>query len=598
MKTTTLLSINIFGHQHDKQRLVSRLQELGVLHIAKATSKEQHLVQDTINEGLDDLSKQLLKLKYIAEQATLPSEYELRYLPKLEELQAEAQDFIDRYEPFIKTHTQAKQTAIEQADRLNARITVINNLPFKIAKPPRGATKRLYYGDAPTRIVGLNKQHCTLKKVPAETGSYYLFTIKNSYLETFKERLRTTPLKKIDISFLTEESDEQRTQLQAAQTAALKEAANEQQIIARKLSLEKLKLPYLITALENYRKQYTISNQFLASKNFFLIKGYAEEHDLQAIRDQLPEATIIAAPAGNDAPTKLKEGRLTKHFRVITELFGLPTYGQVDPTAIVAFFYPFFFGFMLSDIGYGLLLLLITIGLRIAIGKEFKTAYVVFGLSAISSMIFGLLFGSFFGNLIVIEPLLTDSFNASFDILIASLIIGLVHLNIGAGLKVYQERKKPLKEILIHETAFFQLQLAALFAIIKIYPLAIIFAATLVYSLYQQKGAFGLMDITGYFGTLFSYARLLALSLATAGVALAINIIAAKALAFGKIGMVLWLIIIIAGHLFNFVINLLGCSIHAARLHYVEFFGFFFEGEGKKFIPFKLKKTYGGTTTW
>jgi V/A-type H+-transporting ATPase subunit I len=106
--------------------------------------------------------------------------------------------------------------------------------------------------------------------------------------------------------------------------------------------------------------------------------------------------------------------------------------------------------------------------------------------------------------------------------------------------------------------------------------------------LLKEKSFFGLMDITGYFGTWFSYARLLALSLATAGVALAINIIASKAQAFGKVGMVLWLVILVVGHLFNFALNILGCTIHAARLHYVEFFSFFYESGGYEFNPFKI----------
>jgi V/A-type H+-transporting ATPase subunit I len=95
------------------------------------------------------------------------------------------------------------------------------------------------------------------------------------------------------------------------------------------------------------------------------------------------------------------------------------------------------------------------------------------------------------------------------------------------------------------------------------------------------------MDITNFFGTWFSYARILALNLATSGVALAVNILAEKTISFS---VVTYVIILILGHLFNFVVNLIGCTINAARLHYVEFFSLFFESGGKPFKPFSIKK--------
>jgi V/A-type H+-transporting ATPase subunit I len=114
--------------------------------------------------------------------------------------------------------------------------------------------------------------------------------------------------------------------------------------------------------------------------------------------------------------------------------------------------------------------------------------------------------------------------------------------------------------------------------------------ASSVLSLIIKAGAFGITEITGFVGTWLSYARLLALLLATGGIALAINIMADKLATIPVIGIVLSIFILIAGHLFNFAINLLGSTIHSIRLHYVELFSQFYDASGKAFKRFTIKK--------
>ena len=594
MRTKTLTEISILGAHKDKPRIISTLQRLGVVHIEKATSQEQAFSQDKVQRGLDDASEKLLRLTYIRDHAGLDYDYELETLPPYEELRAEAADFIKRYEPIVKNSSKNRKRLAEELDKTKAQADTLKALPQAVKGHLMGKDQLLYTAEQSLLFPKIRKKvRFVLRKTRTEEGYHYLFTLKGKDANKLQGLLRQTPLKRIDIAFLTKPADEEEAELEKKMTVLGEELQEVEKDLKRKLYLEKMKLPYLITSLENYRDQFTISTNFIATKNLFALKGYCEEKDLPLIREEIKDATIMKREAGPQAPTKLSGGKLTKNFQAITEMFGLPGYGKVDPTPLVAFFYPFFFGFMLSDIGYGLFLLLIVGTLRAIMGKKFQQAYVIFGLSGLSSIVFGILFGSFFGNLIHMEPLLIDSFSASFTILKVSLAIGLVHLNIGAALNMRQlkDQGERWPAIIRKAGGFFLLEIAGGFFALKLVIPGAITLGALIALLVKEKGGFGLMDLTGYFGTWFSYARLLALSLATAGVALAINIIAGKALALGKAGIVLWAIIIIAGHVFNFAINVLGSAIHAARLHYVEFFSLFFEGEGKKFTPFTLKKT-------
>lgn len=597
MRTTKLAEIQIIGHKQDKLPIIKQLQELGALHVAQAKTKEKAFIADSVQKDVNKCSKQLLQLAYIKEQSHVEFSYELSHLSEFSEVQSEAKVFIEKYLPYAQKQSAKEADLRKELSLINAQINLLERLPFTIKAAPEGKTHRLFVGRSPFNFAKIKEEvSCHIAHNKTEKYYYYTVTLEEKDVESLHSFMQDSPLKKIDVSFLDNDSKEVEQFLRGKKILIEKNIALHIKETKQSFELEKIKLPFLVTSLENYREQQNITNKFLTSKNFFIISGFLEYDKVDALKEAVPHASIRMKEAGEEAPTKLKEKGLNKHFQLITELFGLPKYGSVDPTPIVAFFYPFFFGFMLSDVGYGVLLLGSIIGLRLLFGKSIQSIYVIFALSGISSIIFGLLFGSFFGNLIYIQPLLTDSFSASFNILKASLIIGLVHLNIAVALNIYQMKNKgmSLLKILAQGTHFILLELAALFAVLSWYYIAAGTGLLLIFLLVKQKGGFGIMDITGYFGTLFSYARLLALSLATAGVALAINLIAEKALALGRIGVVLWLIVLIGGHLFNFALNMLGCSIHAARLHYVEFFSLFFEGDGKKFTPFKLKKTYGG----
>jgi V/A-type H+-transporting ATPase subunit I len=276
-------------------------------------------------------------------------------------------------------------------------------------------------------------------------------------------------------------------------------------------------------------------------------------------------------------------------------MFGYPPYRGIDPTIFVSIFLPLFFGFMFSDVGYGILLLFVSLLLLVKATPRKKIVYdsgFVLLICSLSTILFGIFFGSFFGNLFGFSPLLFDPFKNAKTVLITALVLGLLHLNVGILLSILSNlEKKDYRAIITGNLSIVFLELGVALLFLESTALGILALLMSGILFIANTGIMGLMDITGFVGTWFSYARLLALSLATGGIALGINIMAEQLNHIALLGPILFILLLIFGHLFNFAMNVLGSSIHSVRLHYIEFFSQFYEGGGTPFTPYTTKKT-------
>ncbi len=591
MLTKRLHVLRILGKKEDKKDIIAQLQHLGVLHLRKA-DLPQPFTNDTVLPEIDEISKLLLHLNFLMEQGNLKKDFHLEGLPDYEKVKTQAQDFIDRHLSKVKSITEEKKDLEAYLKEKHGQLLSLNKIPFSF-KIPQSKKLKLFIFKSQKNIninFSADIRHIFKKKT-----HYYAITIAQKQEEKFLKYIKESPLKMIDVSFVLGSSIYEKNKLKLLLNEGKRKQKELEKELFKKLNGKESKLAFFTAVLENYYEQAKVSSLFKQSKHLFALEGYIEGKDIKKVKQALPELMITARPSVKNAPTKLSNNSYSKTYELITKLFAMPSYRAVDPTLLISFFFPFFFGIMLSDVGYGIALLALVALLKYKFGEESAIARKIFFWSALSSMFFGFIFGSFFGNLVQIPALYTDSFSASFTILIASLIIGLIHLNLAVGLNIYQmfANKKGLEEVFIKVAPFPLVQIAVLAIYLEQTFVSIITVTLAVLILLKEKSIFGIMDISGYFGTWFSYARLLALSLATSGVALAVNVMAEKTLAFGIPGLLLSILIIIFGHTFNFALNILGCSIHAARLHYVEFFSFFYDGEGHPFKPFKIK-THGG----
>ena len=382
--------------------------------------------------------------------------------------------------------------------------------------------------------------------------------------------------------------------------------------------------------LERIRKEITYN--FAKTDSSYIIKGWILEEDEQKFKEMVKKSSneyIISnfeKPSVNpdNPPTYIKTPGWAEGFKGLVSMFALPKYNEINPTIIMGIFFIVFFGLMLGDAGYGLILLILSLYGYFKLGKHSKLfkdwSFMGFWMGLVSTIV-GLLTNSFFGDFIPRfiygDPNLTiystnifsiqlpaNSIKDPITILVIALLFGLLHLNIGVILGIFQAgREKKYKEILTAKSCWIPLQLGGgiligftILDIQFIQPVLIIGAILVIIGLIQlfiSSGPIGFFNITGYVGDWLSYARLLALGLATTGMALAFNVVAQL---IGDmiplIGVIITVILLILAHLVNLAIQSLGAGIHSLRLQYVEFFNRFYEGGGHEYAPFKIKRKY------
>jgi V/A-type H+-transporting ATPase subunit I len=317
-----------------------------------------------------------------------------------------------------------------------------------------------------------------------------------------------------------------------------------------------------------------------------------------------------------DVPVLQQNNAYAKPYELLVEMYSPLKYNEIDPTFFVALTYPFFFGFCLTDAGYGLLVAIIGFILYRGMGKINRTMHdggLIIIASGVWAIILGLVTNGLLGDLWTrilgwgpALPTVIDSINAfkyPATILVIAIVIGVIYTNIGFILGAIDNiRYGDKKEALGSQIVWFIFELGIVLLILGfIFPsfgmIGMALGAVLIIAalgiLFWTNGAFGLMDVFGFMGDVLSYARLLALCLATGGIAMTVNILTNMVndmIPF--VGIVLAIFVFIFGHIANFAFQVLGAFINALRHNYVEFFSQFFE-EGKgKFEAFKAKRTF------
>ena len=389
-------------------------------------------------------------------------------------------------------------------------------------------------------------------------------------------------------------------------------------------------------SIENYRdliairlEKETIKSKLLKTQKTFFIEGWLPEKSADALTKILDEKQcfyeIRDPEEGEDVPVLLRNSSFLQPAEAITEMYSLPGYSGFDPTSIFALFYVCFFGMMFSDAGYGIMLAL---GCFIILkkfdleGSMYKLIK-LFMYCGIATLFWGVMFGGFFGDLIsvfsrtflghevVIPALWFNPLEDPMPLLAFSLVLGVIHLFIGMGINAYMEIRDGHVIDAIFNEGFWYITIPGLAALlgggmlgISWLPevgkwMTIVGAIGLLIGGARGKKGFGritgafsnLYSITSWMSDILSYARLLALGLATGVIAQVVNTMGTL-FGGGVAGLVLFILIFLVGTAINFAINALGSFVHSARLQYVEFFGKFYIDGGEPFKPFRANTKY------
>lgn len=438
----------------------------------------------------------------------------------------------------------------------------------------------------------------------------------------------------------------------SARAERIKEAISNEDAFYTKLEFAK---DYISIGIDKYSAFSLVSEK----GSVFYINAYAAEKDAQSIKKHLEKhydsAVEVSVPSEDeDVPVILSNNAFASPLENITGMYSMPSKGDMDPTGIMAFFYYFFFGMMLSDAGYGLIIVLLTGGVLLFkknLERSMKNTCKMYLFCGISTVFWGGMYGSWFGDAASViatnflgkeegytpaffKPWWTDAVTDLMHVLVLCFILGLVHLFVGVALKGITDIKNGNKFDAFCDTVptyltvigiapvFFNLFLgsvdaqsesvirAGIYSVIntchnslsKVNVPILIVGLILVVATGGRsaksiggKIGGGLYEIYnlvgGYLGDVLSYARLLALGLATGVIAQVMNMLGTlpenKTLKF-----VLFIIVFIIGHIANLAINIIGAYVHTNRLQYVEFFGKFYEGGGRAFVPLKANTEF------
>ena len=375
--------------------------------------------------------------------------------------------------------------------------------------------------------------------------------------------------------------------------------------------------------LENEKEKNEILSSFVQTKDAYVFEGWVPKKDTEKV-EQLVEKSSdghcafetieVEGTDDEDVPVLQQNGWYSKPFEFLVDMYSPVRYNSMDPTIFVAITFPFFFGFCLTDAFYGLFVSLIGVVLLRGLGKT-SDSMNAFGWILIWSGLWAVVLGLItngcigdFASRILHTQLPTvygpvDAFKHPDTILKIAIGIGVVYTNIGFILGAINNfRYGNVKEAIGSQICWFIFEagiilLALGYLIPSIGIIGMVLGGVLIVvtlgMLIWANGAYGVMDVFGFMGDVLSYARLLALCLATGGIAMTVNILAAMVdQMIPMVGILLAIIIFIFGHIANFLFQVLGAFINALRLNYVEFFSqFFMEGKGK-FEAFKAKRTF------
>ena len=375
--------------------------------------------------------------------------------------------------------------------------------------------------------------------------------------------------------------------------------------------------------LENEKDKNEILSSFVQTKDAYVLEAWVPVADTEKV-EQLVEKSSdghcafetieVEGTDDENVPVLQQNGWYAKPFEYLVDMYSPVRYNAMDPTIFVAITFPFFFGFCLTDAAYGLLVALIGVILLRGMGK-IKESMKSFGWiliwSGLWAVVLGLVTNGCIGDFP--ERLLgmrlptiygpVEAFVHPDTILIIAIAVGLLYTNIGFILGAINNlRYGNVKEAIGSQLCWFVFEAGIIFLAIGYlmpaigiigYAIGGVLVLATIGMLIWANGAYGVMDIFGYMGDVLSYARLLALCLATGGIAMTVNILAQMVdQMVPMVGIILAIIIFIGGHIANFAFQVLGAFINALRLNYVEFFSqFFMEGKGK-FEAFKAKRTF------